>query len=437
MSSISTNIIIIAAGQSSRMNSSLPKVLHKIAQRPALAYVIETATLANPDKIILVTAPAMESVREYADSQSHKLIHAIQEKPLGTGDAVKAALPFIEKEGKTLILYGDSPFVSLESIKKISETCRDFVLVGFHTSKPDKYGRLITFDDDLLEIVEFNDASDEQKLITHCNSGIISIDNKHLFQLLPLIKNQNAKKEFYLTDIVKLAFQHDIQCQIMDIDKNEVIGFNTREDLSEAERIMQKKIKSRLMNQGVTILNPETSYIAYDFQAGNDVTIYPNVFIGTQVNIGNNISIRSFSHIEGATIEDDAIIGPFARIRPTSHISTKAKIGNFVEVKNSIIGSSSKINHLSYVGDSKIGFETNIGAGTITCNFDGIKTKSETSIGNQVSIGSNVCLIAPVTIADRAFVAAGSVITHNVEEDDLAFGRAKQVNLAKKAKSLK
>ena len=191
------------------------------------------------------------------------------------------------------------------------------------------------------------------------------------------------------------------------------------------------------MNQGVTILNPETSYIAYDFQAGNDVTIYPNVFIGTQVTLGNNISIRSFSHIEGATIEDDAIIGPFARIRPTSHISTKAKIGNFVEVKNSIIGSSSKINHLSYVGDSKIGFETNIGAGTITCNFDGIKTKSETNIGNQVSIGSNVCLIAPVNIADRAFVAAGSVITHNVEEDDLAFGRAKQVNLAKKAKSLK
>lgn len=435
MSSVS--IVIIAAGQGTRMNSDLPKVLHLIAQRPALAYILETAKLANPGKIILVTSPSMDNVREFADTQCEGLIHAIQEKPLGTGDAVKASLPHLDKDGKTLILYADSPFITLENVKKVLQTKQEFTVIGFQSSSPNKYGRLITYDNDLLEIIEFTDSSDEQKLITHCNSGIICIKNTHLKKLIPLIKNKNYKKEFYLTDIIKIAFQNDIKCTIFDVEENEVIGFNTREELSKAENILQQRIKSKLMEQGVTIIQPETSYIAYDFEAGNDVTIYPNVFIDTKVKVGNGVNIRSFSHIEGAIIEDDVNIGPFARIRPSTHIAQNSKIGNFVEIKNSQIDHSTKINHLSYIGDSKIGYETNIGAGTITCNFDGIKTKSKTTIGNQVAIGSNVCLIAPLNIADRAFVAAGSVITHNVDEDDLAFGRAKQTTLAKKAKSLK
>ena len=435
MSSVS--IVIIAAGQGTRMNSELPKVLHLIAQRPALAYILETAKLAKPGQIILVTSPSMDNVREFADTQCKNLVHAIQENPLGTGDAVKAALPHLDKDGKTLILYADSPFITLENVKKVIQAKKEFTVIGFYSSSPNKYGRLITYDDDLLEIIEFTDSSEEQKLINHCNSGIICISNSHLKKLIPLIKNKNYKKEFYLTDIIKIAFQKDIKCTIFDVEENEVIGFNTREELNKAEDVLQQRIKSKLMEQGVTFIQPKTSYVAYDFEAGNDVTIYPNVFIDTKVKVGNGVNIRSFSHLEGTVIEDNVNIGPFARIRPSTHIAQNAKIGNFVEIKNSYIDHSTKINHLSYVGDSQIGYETNIGAGTITCNFDGIKTKSKTTIGNQVAIGSNVCLISPINIADRAFVAAGSVITHDVGEDDLAFGRARQTNLAKKVKSLK
>jgi bifunctional UDP-N-acetylglucosamine pyrophosphorylase / glucosamine-1-phosphate N-acetyltransferase len=432
---MSTNIVILAAGKSTRMKSSIPKVMHLIAERPALGYILETAKSANLDKIILVTSPSMENVRKYADSESSNIVHAIQEKPLGTGDAVKSALKHIDNDGHTIITYGDTPFVSLDTLNQIKG--KDLTLVGFNTEEPNKYGRLVSKSNNLLEIIEYNDATDKERLITNCNSGIYSIKNSYLHHLIPLIESNNAKAEFYLTDIVKLATQHDLICPIVNIHESEVTGFNTREDLALAQKFMQKKIKSRLMNEGVTMITPKSSYIAYDFEAGNDITIYPNTFIGTKVKLGNNVIIRSFSHIEGATIDDDVIIGPFARIRPDTHIEKKAKIGNFVEIKNSEIKQASKISHLSYIGDTTMGSNSNIGAGTITCNFDGIKTKSKTIIGNEVSIGSNSCLIAPITIADRAFIAAGSVITNNLEEDDLAFGRAKQVTLKKKAKALR
>lgn len=435
---MSTNsIIIIAAGQSTRMNSKTPKVLHKIAERPALAYVLETSVSSNPTKIILVTSPAMEDVRAFANQCCNSITHVIQENPLGTGDAVKVALPHLDNNGKTLILYGDCPFISSESITQLNQRPQDFTLVSFYTNEPNKYGRLITFDDDLLEIIEYTEASDEQKLITHCNSGIISIKNSYLKKLIPLIKNRNLKKEYYLTDIVKLAFHHDIKCNIFNVDESEVIGFNTREDLSKAEAMMQAKIKAKLMNNGVTIIQPETSYIAYDFKAGVDVVIYPNVFIGQNVILGDNVTIKSFTHLEGTNIADSAIIGPFARIRPETSIAENVKIGNFVEIKNSIIRKSTKINHLSYIGDTDVGQDTNIGAGSITCNFDGIKTKARTKIGNEVSIGSNVCLIAPIEIADKSFIAAGSVINENVAENDLAVARSKQINLKSGAEKLR
>ncbi len=435
---MSINIIIIAAGQGTRMNSKIPKVMHLISERPALGYIIESAAAVAPKQLILVTAPWMDDVRKFADIEHAGIIHAIQEQPMGTADAVKAALPHIDKtNGQTIILYGDSPFITYESLNIIKNKVKDLLLVGFHTNEPNKYGRLITYDNELLEIVEFNDSNDDQKLLTHCNSGIIAIKNAYLYKLIPLIKNRNFKREFYLTDIVKIANQHDISCKIFDVEENEVVGINTREDLSKAESIMQVRIKKKLMNQGVTIINPESSYIAYDFKAGTDVTIYPNVFIGSKVRVGNNVVIRSFSHLEGLVSEDNVVIGPFSRVRPLTHLGANVKVGNFVEIKNSKIEHSSKISHLSYVGDATIGYEVNIGAGAITCNFDGIKKKSRTNIGNQVSIGSNTCLIAPVTIDDGAFIAAGSVINKDVEKDTLAFARAKQVNLSKKAKSLR
>jgi bifunctional UDP-N-acetylglucosamine pyrophosphorylase/glucosamine-1-phosphate N-acetyltransferase len=434
---MSRSIIILAAGASTRMKSSLSKMLHTIAERPIINYVIETAMSTKPDKIILVTSPDMDNVRDAANSECQEITHAIQRRPLGTADAVKSALDYLAPSGDTIIMYGDTPLISPASLNTISTKSSDLTLVGFYAKDPKHYGRLVTYGDDLLEIVEFNDASDEEKLITHCNSGIYSVRNEHLHKLIPLIKNKNNKKEFYLTDIIKIATQHDINCSVVNIDEEEVIGINNREDLSIAERIIQKRIKQRLMQQGVTIMMSKSSYIAYDFSAGTDVTIHPNVFIGSRVQVGNNVTIRSFSHLEGAKIDNNAVIGPFARIRPDSHIAENSKIGNFVEIKNSQISHSTKINHLSYIGDSKIGSETNIGAGTITCNFDGIKTKSATEIGNNVSIGSNTCLIAPIKISNRAFIAAGSVITNDVGEDDLAFGRARQVTLKNKAKSLK
>jgi bifunctional UDP-N-acetylglucosamine pyrophosphorylase/glucosamine-1-phosphate N-acetyltransferase len=432
-----TTMIILAAGKSTRMNSSVSKVMHLIAEKPVLGYILDAAKSARFDKVILVTSPLMEDVRKFTSLEFPEIIHAIQKNSLGTADAVKAALPYLEPSGTAIIMYGDTPFVELDTINNIKTSNADLLLVGFHTNNPNKYGRLITYDDDLLEIVEFNDASVEEKLITHCNSGIYSIKNKHLHSLIPLIENKNVKEEFYLTDIVKLAVSHNLNCSVYNADKQEVIGINTREDLSLAQDIMQKKIKSRLMNNGVTIMNPESSYIAYDFEAGIDVTLYPNVYIGSKVKLGNNVNIRSFSHLEGAEVKNNVNIGPFARIRPSTLLADNVRIGNFVEIKNSQIDHSSKINHLSYVGDSEIGYKTNIGAGSITCNFDGIKKKSKTNIGNNVSIGSNSSLIAPVTIADGAFVAAGSVITKDVAEDDLAFGRAKQINLTNKAKALR
>jgi bifunctional UDP-N-acetylglucosamine pyrophosphorylase/glucosamine-1-phosphate N-acetyltransferase len=430
-------IVILAAGLSTRMNSGLPKVMHPISGRPALGYILETANNANPNKVILITSPNMDNVRDYANSQYAGIIHAIQETPLGTGDAVKYALPYIDMEGDCIILYGDSPFIKLETINKLYQKKSDLVMIGFNSNKPNQYGRIVTFNQDVLEIVEFNDATEEERAITLCNSGIYSIKNIHLHELIPLIKNHNAKKEFYLTDIVKLAAQKDITCTVLESTEMEVMGFNSREELSFAEEIMQENIKSNLMYQGVSIINPKSSYIAYDFQAEKDVTIYPNVFIGNNVTAKNNVEIRSFSHLEGVNIHNNVVIGPFARIRPNTELADNVKIGNFVEIKNSNISNHSKINHLSYIGDTSMGNNCNVGAGTITCNFDGIKTKSKTNIGDNVSIGSNCSLIAPISISNGSFIAAGSVITKDTAEDDLAIARAEQVNLTGKAKNLR
>lgn len=434
---MSNYMVILAAGKSTRMKSSTSKVMQLIAERPALGIILDTVKKVDFSKVILVTSPDMKLVREFASKEFPGIVHAIQNEALGTADAVKAALPYINENGNVTIMYGDTPFVDISTIQAIKNEKFDFNIVSFNTVIPNKYGRLITYNNDLLGIVEFNDATDEEKLITSCNSGIYSIKSEYLHKLIPMITNDNAKKEFYLTDIIKLAVSYNLTCNIFNVEEEEVIGINTREDLSNAQNIMQRKIKSKLMNEGVNFINPESSYIAYDFEAGSDVTIYPNVFIGLGVKLGNNVNILSFSHLESVEVKNNVNIGPFARLRPGTLLDNDVRIGNFVEIKNSKISKGSKISHLSYIGDSNVGINTNIGAGAITCNYDGISKKSRTDIGDNVSIGSNSCLIAPVTISDRAYIAAGSIITKDVGEDDLAFGRAKQVNLEKKAKYLR
>lgn len=434
---MSTSIVILAAGQSTRMNSKISKVLHPIAERPALGYILDTTTSSNLDQIILVTSPNMDDVRAFADNECSGIIHVIQEKPLGTANAVKHALPHLDSNGETIILYGDTPFVTLKTLSELKNKITAAAIVAFHCYTDNRYGRLVTYEDDLLEIVEYNDATPEEKSVTLCNSGIYSIKNEHLHKFIPLIRDSNAKKEFYLTDIVKLISQKDINCSIIEISEKEVMGFNTREELSKAQDIMQENIKSCLMKQGVSIINPKSSYIAYDFQAGKDVTIYPNVFIGRNVSVGDNVQIRSFSHLEGVKIGHSSSIGPFARIRPKTEIASDVRVGNFVEIKNSTIKNNSKMGHLSYIGDTEIGMNCNIGAGTITCNFDGLKTKSKTTIGDQVSVGSNTALIAPVTINNGAFIAAGSVVTKDVAKDELCIARAKQTAVKNGAKDLR
>lgn len=434
---MSTTIVILAAGRSTRMHSQEPKVMHLLSNRPALGYVIDLAKSMNPDKVILVTAPDMEEVRKFAKNEFPQIVFAIQEKALGTGDALKFALPHINSRGRTIVLYGDVPLVSTETLNILNNSEADVSLAAFYTENPNKYGRVITFNDDVIDIVEFNDANREEQAVNYCNSGIYSINNEHLHSLVHSIQNNNSKKEYYLTDIVKLATQRDLSCRSYDIEENEVLAFNTREELSILEEIVQDKIKTKLTNLGVTIILPKTSFISYDFIAGKDVTIHPNVYIGKNVTLDNDVTIHSFSHLEGVAIESGVSIGPFARIRPQTKIASKSKIGNFVEIKNSSIDSGSKISHLSYVGDTEIGKSTNIGAGAITCNYDGISKKSKTKIGNNVSIGSNTSLIAPITINDGSYIAAGSVINKEVAADDLSIARSKQVNIKDGAKVLR
>jgi bifunctional UDP-N-acetylglucosamine pyrophosphorylase/glucosamine-1-phosphate N-acetyltransferase len=315
---MSTNVIILAAGISSRMNSNTPKVMHLIAERPALGYILETVSSISPEKIILVTSPNMEQVRDFANSEVREIVHVIQEKPLGTGDAIKPALQHLDDKGDTIILYGDAPLVTQETLNILKNKSTDAVVVAFNSDTPEKNGRVVTYNGDLLEIVEFNDATDEEKAITLCNSGIYSIKNSHLKELIPLIKNNNVKKEFYLTDIVKLLVQREISCSVMEASEDEMKNFNTQEELSLVQNIMQRKIKSRIMKEGATIYNPETSFFAYDLQVQKDCLIYPNVFIGKNVTLGRGVTIMPFSHIEGAKIEDEAAIGPFASSRPST-----------------------------------------------------------------------------------------------------------------------
>lgn len=431
---MSLSVIILAAGRGTRMKSTTPKVLHKIANREMLNLVIDTAKELNPTNICVVVS---DEVQKYSDKilKAHpntNLNFAIQKQQLGTADAVKSGIESLKNIGdKVLVLYGDTPLIKASTLKQMIENLNQHAVcvLGFNIFEENKYGRLVTdTKNELLKIVEFKDASNEEKEITLCNSGVVAIDGSKTKELLAQIDNKNASGEYYLTDIIGLARKANLSCGFITGDENEVLGVNSRVELAKAEKIKQKEIRLNFMEQGVTLLNPKSVYFSFDTKIGNDVVIAPDVFFGVGVEVASNVEIRSFSHIEGAKISSGAIIGPFARIRPGSILKENAHIGNFVEIKNSVIGEGAKANHLSYIGDSEIGSNSNIGAGTITCNYDGYK-KFKTKIGKDVFIGSNSALVAPVEIGDGAVIGAGSVITKNVDSDDLAVARGKQINL--------
>lgn len=417
------------------MKSALPKVLHTIAGAPLLQHVLRVCETLSPERIVVVTGPNAEQVKKAAAPY----ICVVQEKQLGTGDAVKAARKeLIDFAGDIIVLYADSPLITPESLlflqQKRAETKATVVVAGFSPKNPASYGRLIIDESgNLLEIVEAADATTEQNAINLCNGGVMLFGSGKLWPLLDRLRDENASGEFYLTDCVALAQQDGGISTVASIPADDVLGVNTRVELAQAEKIMQRRLRNKAMLAGVTMIDPDTVFLSSDTKFGRDITIEPNVVIGPGVEIDDNVTIRAFSHMEQARIERGAIIGPFARLRPVAIIGENAHIGNFVEIKNSEIRKGAKVNHLSYVGDSFIGEKTNIGAGTITANYDGVH-KNRTYIGPNVSTGSNSVFVAPVSIGEGALIAAGSIITMDVPADALAVARARQQNMAGGAK---
>jgi len=417
-------IIILAAGKGTRMKSALPKVLHQIAGLPMLGHVIRTAESLSPEKIIIVAAP--EQVEPFSPIVGvHEIV--VQEEQIGTGHAVRCAENALKNfTGDVLILYGDVPLVYLETLQKLLQKKSDCTvrLLAFKTDRPHGYGRLIVTADRVNKIVEEKDATEDEREVNLCNSGLMAVSTPRVWELLAKLENDNAQGEYYLTDMVTASGEAYFSIT----DEEEVMGINDRAQLAAAEQIFQSRARHAAMLTGVTLQNPASTTFAYDTRIGTDVTIGAHAVFGPGVTVENGAEILPFSHLEGCVIKSGARVGPFARIRPGSVIGPDARVGNFVEIKNSDIGSGAKVNHLSYIGDATVGARTNIGAGTITCNYDGIN-KYKTDIGAGAFIGSNTALVAPVSVGDGAIIGAGSVISKNVPAGALSIARAVQKNI--------
>ncbi|OCJ06145.1 UDP-N-acetylglucosamine diphosphorylase/glucosamine-1-phosphate N-acetyltransferase [Agrobacterium sp. 13-626] len=421
--------IILAAGDSTRMKSSVSKVLHPIAGRPMIAHVMEAIARTDISAAALVVGRNAEEVAAAADIGGIDVEAYLQKERRGTGHAVLAAREAIARGYDDIIVaYGDVPLltdVPLRAARKGLADGNDIVVIGFHTENPNAYGRLLVQDGELIAIREAKDATDAELAVTWCNSGLMAINGRKALNLLDRIGNSNAKGEYYLTDLVEIARSLGGRAVAVDAPEVEMTGCNNRAELAFIERLWQERRRHELMLSGVTMIAPETVFLAYDTVIGQDALIEPSVVFGPRVVIDSGAVIHAFSHIEGAHVSGTATVGPFARLRPGADLADGSKVGNFCEVKNGKIGEGAKVNHLSYIGDATIGAGSNIGAGTITCNYDGVN-KHETHIGANSFIGSNSSLVAPVRIGDNAYVASGSVITEDVPADALAFGRARQ-----------
>ena len=429
-------VVILAAGKGTRMKSRKAKVLHEIAGLPMISHIIKTAEKLKPQKIITVLAPGMDDVAAVVAPH----LVAIQKMQKGTGDALKAAMSHLAGfKGQVLVLFGDVPLVSVDILKNLINHHRkgkDFgaTVLAFAAQDPKGYGRIFQKPDGTLaRIVEDADATEDEKLVRLCNSGILLFEGDGLEEALGQLKNKNAQGEFYLVDLPKILEAEGLATGVIRGDFHELKGVNSRAQLAEVEMGWQHRKRLEMMEAGVTLQDPNTVYFSHDTQIGQDTTIGANVIFGPNVKIEDSVEIRPFSHIEGAEIDSGALIGPFARLRPGSNIGEDARIGNFVEIKNSKIGKGAKANHLAYIGDAELGDHSNFGCGAITVNYDGQK-KSKTTIGKNVMIGSNSSLVAPITIADGAYVAAGSTLTKDVAKDDLVIARSKPIVMAGKAK---
>ncbi len=424
------SLVILAAGQGTRMNSDLPKVLHPIGAAPLLHHAMRSGQSLLPEHVVIVAGHGAAAVTKSALAFDDHAQIVVQTEQLGTAHAVAQAAPLLaDQPGDTVVLYGDTPFIRPETLEAMqaARARHAMVVLGFNAIDPDRYGRLVTQGEVLDRIVEYNDASDEERAITLCNSGVICADSAILFDLVAAVGNDNAAGEYYLTDIVALARARGLSAGVVICDEAETLGVNTRAQLAEAEAAFQIRARIEALENGVTLTAPETVFFALDTFIGRDSIIAPNVVFGPGVTIESGAEIRAFCHLEGCHISRGATVGPFARLRPGAELAEDVHVGNFVEIKNAILDEGVKVGHLSYIGDADIGEATNIGAGTITCNYDGVN-KHRTKIGKRVFIGSDTMLIAPVSVGDDAMTGSGSVITDDVPAEAVALGRARQVN---------
>ena len=435
---MSIALVILAAGAGTRMNSDLPKVLHRIGNAPMLVHAMKAGMTLEPARMVVVAGHGAEQVSAAARDWDEAAEIVVQEEQLGTAHAVGQAAPLLTGfEGDALVLYGDTPFISTETLEAMREARarHDVVVLGFEAADPGRYGRLVMAGEVLERIVEFKDADEAERRITLCNSGVVCADAATLFALIEAVGNDNAAGEYYLTDIVQIARDRGLSATAVTCDEAETLGINSRDQLAAAEAAFQARARAAAMEDGVTLTAPDTVFFSHDTVIGRDSEVEPNVVFGPEVTVESGARIRAFSHLEGCHVSRGSIVGPFARLRPGAELAEDVHIGNFVEIKASRIDRGAKVNHLSYVGDAEVGEETNIGAGTITCNYDGV-FKHKTRIGARAFIGSDTMLVAPVSVGDDAMTATGAVITTDVEPGALAIARAKQVNKPGMARKL-
>jgi len=423
-------IIILAAGQGSRMKSARHKVLHEIAGRPMIEHLLSSVTELSPERAIVVVGQGREQVEAQL---SGRVEFAVQHEQLGTGHAVQQAeTALVGFEGDVLVLYGDVPFVGTNTMRAMldrlhAEDEPKAVVLGFEPADPLQYGRIIANGDRIAKMVEHKDATGEERASRLCNSGLLAAEAADLFQLLAEVRSDNAQGEYYLPDVVNIAIGKGGSCAVVTTgDPDEVAGVNSRAELADAEARWQRVRRARAMAEGATLVAPETVFFSYDTVLGRDVVVEPHVVFGPKVVIADEVTIHAFSHLEGARLERGVSIGPYARLRPGAVLEEGSRIGNFVEMKNAVLGRGAKANHLTYLGDATIGAGANIGAGTITCNYDGY-FKHRTEIGPRAFIGSNSALIAPVRVGADAIVAAGSAVSGDVAEGELRMVRGEQL----------
>ena len=430
---MSNSLIVLAAGMGTRMNSDLPKVLHKIAGAPLVVHAMKSGEALGLDHTVVVVGHGGEAVEAAVKDWNPDAVVVTQEEQLGTGHAALQAREALAGiEGNVFVAFGDTPFIRPETLQSMldARATHDVIVLGFEVYDPTvRYGRLITNGDDLTGIVEFKDATEAQREIPLCNSGVICVDTQLLFSLLDEVGNDNASGEYYLPDIVGIARNRGLSATVVRCDEAETLGINTRAELARAELMFQNAMRAEAMENGVTLHAPDTVIFAHDTVIGRDAIIEPNVVFGPRVTVESNATIRAFSHLEGCHVSRGSTVGPFARLRPGAELNEDVHIGNFVEIKNATIDEGAKVNHLTYIGDAIIGKKTNVGAGTITCNYDGV-FKHKTTIGANSFIGSATMLVAPVTVGNNAMTATGTVVTKDIPDGAMAIARTKQENKA-------